>query len=133
MTGTWCKLPYMIINDPMLMPTAKLVYAAIAYRVGSNGCCWPGMRRLASDTRLHVNSIVRAVEELELAGWLNVTKRGQGKTNLYRLTDGPLKSVTMIQTPEKECHNHGEAGVRAIVTDAPPSGAHNKIKITGIP
>ena len=129
MYRAWCKVPYAVINDPMLMPTAKLVYAAIAYRVGSNGCCWPGMRRLASDTRLHVNSIVRAVEELETAGWLMVERRGKGQSNLYRLREPDIKTVLKMQTPEQKRHQGSDRGVRRMSTDAPPESAHNKIKI----
>ena len=129
MKGPWCKLPYAVINDPTLMPTAKLVYAAIAYRIGNNSCCWPGMRRLASDTCLHRNSIARSIEELESAGYLQVKRRGNGQSNLYRLAERHNKSVTKKQPPPSNRHKYGGSGGHAIVTDASPLEGHNYIKI----
>ena len=75
----------------------------------------------------------RAVEELETAGWLEVTRRGRGQSNLYRLKERPLHGVPLSETLPEERHKHDKPAVHATGTDAPPGGARNKIKIDRYP
>ena len=47
--------------------------------------CFPGQQKLAEDMGSGERSVRTYLKELEDAGFLEVTQRGLGKTNLYRL------------------------------------------------
>ena len=51
----------------------------------SHNRVFPGQDRMAQDIGSSKSVVNRAVLELQKAGWLEVTRRGQGKTNLYVL------------------------------------------------
>jgi DNA-binding FadR family transcriptional regulator len=50
-----------------------------------NGACFPGQVKLAEDMGAGERSVRTYLKELEGAGLLEITQRGLGKTNLYRL------------------------------------------------
>jgi Mn-dependent DtxR family transcriptional regulator len=50
-----------------------------------NDYCFPGQERLAKDMGVGVRSVVRYIQELEAEGFVAITKRGQGRSNLYEL------------------------------------------------
>ncbi len=47
--------------------------------------CFPGQAKLANDMGAGERSVRTYLKELEAAGLLEITQRGLGKTNLYRL------------------------------------------------
>ena len=123
--GHWCKMPYAIINHPQLTPAAKLLYAAIAYRVGSNDCCWPGVRRLAMDTHLAVRTVSRTLVQLRDSDLLSIEKGTSGRTNRYRLTHALAdKKSTSSPTNGQNVHGH----VRKRASEAQLKRLQNKIK-----
>jgi DNA-binding MarR family transcriptional regulator len=66
--GHYVKLSLDILETPELTPAAKLIFAAIANRVGDNGECWPGQRQLAKDCGLGLKAANRAISELVAMG-----------------------------------------------------------------
>jgi predicted transcriptional regulator len=50
-----------------------------------NDLCFPGQDRLARDMGMGVASVNRFVKELEEATLIEITRRGQGKTNFYTI------------------------------------------------
>lgn len=83
---TFAKIPHWLLWRTDLSASAKLVYAAIADRVGGNGSAWPGVRRLASDCGLGVTTVCEAVTALKSAGLLMVETGSERRTNNYKLT-----------------------------------------------
>jgi DNA-binding GntR family transcriptional regulator len=51
----------------------------------NNNLVFPGQERMAADIGSSQPTIARAIKELQLAGWLEIERRGQGKTNIYVL------------------------------------------------
>jgi Mn-dependent DtxR family transcriptional regulator len=51
----------------------------------SNDACFPGQVTLANDMGATDRSVRTYLKELESADLLEITQRGLGKTNLYRL------------------------------------------------
>ena len=62
----------------------KVLFAVIADRVGKNGKCWPGTRKLAENTGLNRETVIKATKRLESAGLLIVERRKNGQGNHYR-------------------------------------------------
>jgi DNA-binding FadR family transcriptional regulator len=64
---------------------AKLAYAMLLKYAWDNGACFPGQVKLAEDMGAGERSVRTYLNELEGASLLEITQRGLGKTNLYRL------------------------------------------------
>jgi DNA-binding MarR family transcriptional regulator len=80
------KLPVDLATRRGLPWPAKGLLAYLADRQGDNGRAWPGMRRIAADLGLSINSIRRAAARAEKAGLLAVERRGQRRSLVYRVT-----------------------------------------------
>ena len=79
------KMPAEIMGCRNLKATSKLVFAVVKDRIGQHEYCWVGMRKLAEDTSLTRPTVSAALAELEEVGLLLVERRGDGRSNHYRL------------------------------------------------
>ncbi len=84
--GRYSSLPDVILRDPSLSASAKLVWMALAGHLGPSGTeVWPSMTRLSRMTGLGKNTVLRAVAALEDANLIVVKRQPSGKANLYRI------------------------------------------------
>jgi len=74
-----------ILRDVTVKPQARFVYILLMSRVFSKDFCYPGQEVLGKEIGLSSRQIIRLLKELQRHGWLEVKRRGQGKTNLYFL------------------------------------------------
>src|SRR6185295_4278091 len=79
------QVPNFILTNKDLSVGAKLYYAMLLKYARENNFCFPGQQRLADDMGSAERSVRTYQKELEEAGFLEVTQRGLGKTNLYKL------------------------------------------------
>lgn len=79
----WTGVPNFILENSDLSPGAKLTYAMLLKYARELDQCFPGQERLAKDMGNGRRTIVRHITELEKAGLVTVTRRGQGRPNLY--------------------------------------------------
>ena len=79
------QVPNFILTNEVLSVGAKLAYAMLLKYAWADDACFPGQAKLAKDTGSAERSIRTYLKELETAGFLGITQRGLGKTNLYRL------------------------------------------------
>ena len=79
------QLPNFILRDPSLSIGAKTTYALFLSYAWHNNLCFPGQSRLARDIGMSVGSINAFIKELQTSGLIEITRRGQGKTNLYTI------------------------------------------------
>jgi hypothetical protein len=79
------QVPNVILTNKELSVGAKLAYAMLLKYAWSDDACYPGQQRLAVDIGSGERSVRTYLKELEEAKLLEVTQRGLGKTNLYRL------------------------------------------------
>lgn len=79
------QLPNFILRDPDLSIGAKTVYALFLSYAWHNNLCFPGQDRLAKDIGMSIGSVNAFIKELETCGLIEITRRGQGKTNLYTI------------------------------------------------
>ena len=83
----FAKLPLDVMQRSDLTPADKIVFAAIEDRIGENGVCWAGLRRLASDCGMSPSTVSGSVDRLEAAGLIAIERAGSNakrQTNRYR-------------------------------------------------
>ena len=78
-------VPNFILTNKSISVGGKLLYAMILKYDWSNQGCFPGQQQLAEDMGAGERSIRTYQKELEDANLLEVTQRGLGRTNYYRL------------------------------------------------
>ncbi len=83
--GGFTQIPNFLLNNKNLTNNAKVVYAKLLSYAWHNNQVFPGQERMAEEIGSSKSTVGRAVQELEEQGWLEIQRRGQGKTNLYIL------------------------------------------------
>lgn len=117
-TRFW-KLPVPIAARRDLGSAAKLVYMAIADRVGENSHAWPGVRRVADDTGLSINAVLRGIRELERAGLIELNRHaGPRGANTYCIRNGSASDSAAL--PKRKRTVSISAARRAAETKTEP-------------
>ncbi len=83
--GGFTQVPNYLLNNTKLTMVAKVVYAKLLSYAWHNNLVFPGQETMASEIGSTKSTINRGIQELEKEGWLEIKRRGQGKTNLYVL------------------------------------------------
>lgn len=83
--GGFTQIPNILLKSS-LTSNAKVVYAQLLSYAWTNDRCYPGQVRMAADIGSTKSTVNRAVLELQRTGWLEIDRRGQGRTNVYTLT-----------------------------------------------
>ena len=83
--GGFTQVPNFILRDGTLSLGAKVAYSMFLHFAWNNDSCFPGQDRLAQHMGMSVSRVNEFIKELESAGLVEITRRGQGKTNLYRV------------------------------------------------
>lgn len=83
--GGFTQVPNFLLRDPGVSANAKVVYSMLLSYAWNNDHVFPGQVRLGKDIGLSQPTIARALKELQQQGWLDIQRRGQGKTNIYVL------------------------------------------------
>ena len=79
------QVPNFVLTDERLSIGAKLTYAMFLHYAWHKDSCFPGQDRLAVDIGMSRSRVTEFVRELERVGLVEITRRGQGKTNLYKI------------------------------------------------
>jgi len=79
------QVPNFVLTDETLSIGAKLTYAMFLHYAWHKDSCFPGQDRLAKDIGMSRPRVTEFIKELERAELVAITRRGQGKTNLYRI------------------------------------------------
>lgn len=77
------QLPNFILRNPDISIGAKATYALFLSYAWHNNLCFPGQDTLAKALGMSIGSVNAFIKELEASGLIEITRRGQGKTNLY--------------------------------------------------
>ena len=83
--GGFTQVPNFILRDSTLSLGAKVAYSMFLHFAWNNESCFPGQDRLAQHMGMSVPRVNEYIKELKEAGLVEITRRGQGKTNLYRV------------------------------------------------
>ena len=79
------QVPNFLFKNSGLSMGAIVVYAKFLSYAWHNDYCFPGQQRLADDLDMGIASINRFIKELEDSALIEIQRRGQGKTNIYRI------------------------------------------------
>ena len=79
------QVPNFILKMDNVSAGAKVIYAMFLQYAWHNDHCFPGQERLAKDIGMSRSRVTEYVGELEKARLVTIKRRGQGKTNLYKV------------------------------------------------
>jgi len=83
--GGFTQVPNFILRDGSLSLGAKVAYSMFLHFAWNNSHCFPGQDRLAEHMGMSVSRVSFFIKELEAASLIEITRRGQGRTNFYRV------------------------------------------------
>ena len=79
------QIPNAILKSNQISAGGKLAYAMLlSYAMGDDRC-FPGQDRLGVDMGISRQIANQYVKELEAKGFINIKRRGQGRSNLYEI------------------------------------------------
>jgi biotin operon repressor len=85
------QVPNFLLKSDKLSAGDKLAFAMLLSYAWQNDHWFPGQRRLGEDMGLHETNVRKHLKSLQAQGLLTITRRGQGKTNIYTLNLKPRK------------------------------------------
>ena len=83
--GGFTQVPNFILKNPALSFGAKVAYAMFLSYAWHNDSCFPGQDRLSADMGVTRPRVTQLIAELQKVGLISIQRRGQGKTNVYRV------------------------------------------------
>jgi len=83
--GGFTQVPNFLLKNPDLSVGAKVTYAMFLSYAWHHDSCFPGQERMAQDMGMSVSRVNEFIKALESAGFIEITRRGQGKTNFYKI------------------------------------------------
>ena len=83
--GGFTQVPNFILKNGDLSLGAKVTYAMFLHYTWHNDSCFPGQERLAEDMGMSQSRVSEFIKELQTADLVEITRRGQGRTNLYKI------------------------------------------------
>jgi hypothetical protein len=83
--GGFTQIPNFILEKPDLSLGAKVTYAMFLRYAWHNDFVYPGLDRLAQALGVTPGRISQFTKELSGCGLIEITRRGLGKTNLYKI------------------------------------------------
>jgi len=92
----FAPLPRTILHDATLPPGAKTLYATLKDHARQRSSCYPGYRRLCAILKASEKTVRRWMRALIEAGYVEQTRRGHMRSNLYTLT--PFAHVSTAET-----------------------------------
>jgi hypothetical protein len=79
------QVPNFILKNAELSLGAKVTYAMFLHYAWHNNSCFPGQERLAVDMGMSQSRVSEFIKELQQAELVEIIRRGQGKTNIYKI------------------------------------------------
>jgi hypothetical protein len=80
-------IPNAVLRAPNLSRDAKLLYGILLSYAWQKGSCFPGYETLMQDLRCAREALAKYIKELRTTGFVEVKRRGQGKTSIYIIKD----------------------------------------------
>src|SRR5579863_5074852 len=83
------QVPNFLLKMKTLSSGDKMTFAMLLSYAWQNDFCFPGQARLAEDMGLDERTVRRHLKALEAHDLLTISRRGLGKTNIYKLNLKP--------------------------------------------
>lgn len=88
--GEFWAIPKLIMDRRDISLEARIAYAILWTRANGDNEAWPSQKYIAEILGVGERSIKRYIAELVKADLVTAKRRGDRKTNLYALSDGPI-------------------------------------------
>ena len=79
------QVPNAILRSKKISMGAKMTYAALLSYAWQNDFCFPGQQRLGDDIGVTRQTANEYIQELKTKGFIKITRKGQGRPNIYEL------------------------------------------------
>lgn len=79
------QIPNVILKTSVISGGAKLAYAMLLSYATGDDQCFPGQDRLGEDMGVSRQTANQYIKELHTKGFVNIKRRGQGRSNLYEI------------------------------------------------
>lgn len=79
------QVPNVILKSKEISAGGKLAYAMLLSFAMGDDQCFPGQDRLGIDMGISRQTANQYIKELETKGFINIKRRGQGRSNLYEI------------------------------------------------
>lgn len=79
------QVPNPILKSKRISPGAKLAYTALLSYAWNCNYCYPGQQRMGEDIGVTRQTVNEYIKELERKGYVDVKRRGQGRSNYYTI------------------------------------------------
>jgi len=100
------KLPEELLHDRNVSDGAKVLYAHMHWRYGSNCQNWEGQQSMADNLGVKRTTIHRRLKELEDAHWIVIVRRGKSRgqyqTNFYHVFEMQRDCLEWIKKTGKQ-------------------------------
>ena len=83
------QVPNFLLKSKKLAAGDKMAFAMLLSYAWQNDFCFPGQARLAEDMGVDERTVRRHLKALEAHNLLTISRRGLGKTNVYKLNLKP--------------------------------------------
>lgn len=94
------QMPNAMLFSTEIDPGAKIAFAALMHYAWAVDDDWPGQDEMAVRIGISERSLRTYLKNLQALGWLEIKRRGQGLTNLYRLVL-PVQAAGLF-VPERQ-------------------------------
>lgn len=102
--GIFGITPIALLQEKRITSRELRAYIALSSYQGSNETAWPTLDQIGERSGLHPVHVSRAMQSLKKRGWVLVTQRGKGLSNVYSclhdLADSANSDLANMAKPE---------------------------------
>jgi DNA-binding transcriptional ArsR family regulator len=102
------QVPNFLLKSKKLSSGDKMAFAMLLSYAWQNDFCFPGQARLAEDLGVDERSVRRHLKSLEANELLTISRRGLGKTNVYKLKLKPRPIDMSRSRPDKNVRSRAD-------------------------
>lgn len=101
--GMFVVIPSVVMRDPALSLSAKMLYGIITWRCNANACCWATNRALAAELDLSPKRVSALLSALEEQGHIEIEIKRDPETNqILRRNIYPLVKSARNVLPDED-------------------------------
>ncbi len=97
--GGFTQVPNFILENPDISIGAKITYSMFLKYAWDKDCVFPGQETVATHMGISASRVSEYVRELKEVGLIEITRRGLGRTNLYKC-NFRVKNKRVRKAPE---------------------------------
>jgi DNA-binding MarR family transcriptional regulator len=116
---TFAQVPIWLLCNHDISDGAKVLFAYLKYRQGTDAACWPSKETMARDLGISKDTVTRRIRELDDATYIKRHIRA-GTTTLYELVADPLGEREKWEAQQQKRRQEREQRRQPPRKNAPP-------------